>query len=189
MLNFRIIENKPFFKESFTRKQLSRGSVNFSKPQTTADYKWHRVDSVEEMRPDLISLSYYGTENYADILCKYNGISNPFSLAKDDLIKVPLKPDSYYFNGADIIDKGTVKASPNLIPLNTKDANRLSYLKKLGTSLIQPNLNLPNDKNIKVENGKVIFGADVTKVNKQDCPTPISRSNVLKNLIESKIFK
>jgi hypothetical protein len=55
--------------------------------------------------------------------------------------------------------------------------------------LAPPNTNLPNDKNIKVENGRIIFGADVTKVNKQDCPTPISRSNVLKNLIESKIFK
>lgn len=189
MLNFRTISNKPLFSGSFTRRILSKATVSFAKPQTTNDFNWHRVAVSEEMRPDLVSLAYYGTENYADIICKYNGISNPFSLAKDDIIKIPNKPDSFYFNGLDIIDKGTIKATPSLIPVNKKDASRLDYLKRIGTSLTQPNLNLPNDKNIKVENGKVIFGSDVTKVNKQDCPTPISRSNVLKNLIESKIFK
>ena len=29
-------------------------------------------------RPDLISLAVYGDDKYADIICKFNGISNPF---------------------------------------------------------------------------------------------------------------
>ncbi len=189
MLLFKTLSSKPFFAGSFTQKILSKRTVQFSNVQPTTDFNWHRVDPSEEMRPDLISFLYYGTENYADILCKYNGISNPFSLVRDQLIKVPKEPNSYFITTEDIIDKGTVKATPNIILSTQKDSARLSYLKKLGTSLAQPNLNLPNDKNIKVQNGRVIFGADVTKVNKQDCPTPISRSNVLKNLIESKIFK
>ena len=189
MLLFKTISNKPFFSGSFTQKILSKSTVRFDSKQFTSDYTLHKVDPIEEMRPDLISILYYGTENYADILCKYNGISNPFSLVRDQLIRVPNTPDAYFVKTEDIIDKGTVKASANVILATKKDSARLSYLKKLGTSLTQPNLTLPNDKNIKVQNGKVIFGADVTKVNKQDCPTPISRSNVLKNLIESKIFK
>ena len=40
-------------------------------------------------RPDLISLAIYGTDQYADIICKVNGISNPFELNEGDAILVP----------------------------------------------------------------------------------------------------
>ena len=40
-------------------------------------------------RPDLISLAVYGDDKYADIICKLNGISNPFELNENDLIYVP----------------------------------------------------------------------------------------------------
>lgn len=40
-------------------------------------------------RPDLISLAVYGDDKYADILCKINGISNPFELNEDDIIIIP----------------------------------------------------------------------------------------------------
>lgn len=189
MISLQSLINKPFFAGSYTQKILSKQTVRFSTTPSTNDYTWHVVDSSEEMRPDLISALHYGTENYVDILCKYNNISNPFSLERGQYIKIPKYPDQYYIKTEDIIDKGSIKATPNLIPVSNRDGARLRYLKSLGTSLTQPNLNLPNDKNIKVENGRLVFGADVTKVNKADCPTPISRSNVLKNLIESKIFK
>lgn len=189
MLILKTLTTKPFFLGSFTRKQLSKSTVRFPAKPDKLDYNFHRVDADEEMRPDLISNLYYGNENFVDIICKYNNISNPFSLERNQLIKIPLTPEDYFFKGEDIIDKGSVKAVPNLILANAKDSTRLNYLRGLGTSLAQPNLTLPNDKNIKVQNGKVIFGADVTKVNKEDCPTPISRSTVIKNLIESKIFK
>lgn len=189
MIFLKSLATKPGVQGSFTQKVLSKATIRFPKIRETKDYVWHEVDDIEEMRMDLISVSYYGNPNYVDILCKYNGISNPFSLERGQFIRIPNSPDDFFVNKDDIIDKGTIKAAPNLVPKNKKDQSRLDYLRKLGTSLIQPNLNLPGDKNVKVENGKIIFGADVTKVNKQDCPTPISRSNVLKNLIESKIFK
>lgn len=40
-------------------------------------------------RPDLISLALYGDDKYADILCKLNGISNPFEINEDDVIVAP----------------------------------------------------------------------------------------------------
>lgn len=40
-------------------------------------------------RPDLLSLAAYGVDDYADIICKVNGISNPFELAEDDIILIP----------------------------------------------------------------------------------------------------
>lgn len=40
-------------------------------------------------RPDLISLAAYGTDKYADIICKINGISNPFELNEDMILVLP----------------------------------------------------------------------------------------------------
>lgn len=40
-------------------------------------------------RPDLISFAKYGTDKYGDIICKINGISNPFELNEGDLIYLP----------------------------------------------------------------------------------------------------
>lgn len=40
-------------------------------------------------RPDLISLAAYNTDKYGDIICKINGISNPFELNEDDIIYLP----------------------------------------------------------------------------------------------------
>lgn len=40
-------------------------------------------------RPDLVSLAMYGDDRYADIICKINGISNPFELNEDDILILP----------------------------------------------------------------------------------------------------
>ena len=40
-------------------------------------------------RPDLVSLAIYGTDDYADIICKINGISNPFELNENDILFLP----------------------------------------------------------------------------------------------------
>lgn len=40
-------------------------------------------------RPDLISLAAYGDDRFADVICKYNGISNPFEINIDDIILIP----------------------------------------------------------------------------------------------------
>ena len=40
-------------------------------------------------RPDLISLDAYGDADYADVVCKLNGISNPFELNKGMILILP----------------------------------------------------------------------------------------------------
>ena len=46
----------------------------------------HEVSADETGRIDLVSLSEYGTHDYTDIILKFNGISNPFSLLFSGLI-------------------------------------------------------------------------------------------------------
>lgn len=52
-------------------------------------------------RPDLISLAIYGTDKYADVICKFNGISNPFELNQGMLLLCPSQGDlqRYFMNG------------------------------------------------------------------------------------------
>lgn len=40
-------------------------------------------------RPDLISLAFYHDDRYADLICKVNGISNPYELNEDDVLLIP----------------------------------------------------------------------------------------------------
>ena len=56
----------------------------------------HTVDASEEGRPDLISIKYYGDQSMTDVLLKFNGISDPFSIAEGDEILVPPDKIGYY---------------------------------------------------------------------------------------------
>ena len=40
----------------------------------------HYVTPDQIMRPDIISIMYYGTSEYIDVILKANGISNPFCI-------------------------------------------------------------------------------------------------------------
>lgn len=40
-------------------------------------------------RPDLISIDQYGSDEYTDIICKLNGISNPYELNEGMLLALP----------------------------------------------------------------------------------------------------
>lgn len=54
------------------------------------DYRIYIVSEDKYVaRPDLISNEYYGDPMYADVICKINGISNPFELNKDMVLILP----------------------------------------------------------------------------------------------------
>ena len=68
-------------------------------------------------RPDLISLAFYGTDKYADIICKVNGISNPFELNENDMLDIPaLETVQFYSrpnkNASDLITKDSSITQP-----------------------------------------------------------------------------
>ena len=48
-------------------------------------------------RPDLISLDAYGDPIFADVLCKLNGISNPFELNMGMTLIIPAPGDVFNF--------------------------------------------------------------------------------------------
>lgn len=87
MLNYSILENKPIAErdnqkfydllgKTFSMDSLSNATVCVVNKNYVA-------------RPDLISLAMYGDDKYGDIICKLNGISNPFELNEGDVLIIP----------------------------------------------------------------------------------------------------
>lgn len=87
MLEYDIIENKALttingvkcfdlLSDSFNKSKELEGSVII-------------VNKYYVARPDLISLAVYGDDKYGDIICKVNGISNPFELNENMVLKIP----------------------------------------------------------------------------------------------------
>jgi len=114
MLNYKILQNK-----NNGKKIVDGQSVTFTDLLCKDMYEGVYINNFEFVvvnkdyvaRPDLISLAIYKTDEYADIICKINGISNPFELNEDMLLICPsiseidriLKPGTQ----TDIMTEGT----------------------------------------------------------------------------------
>ncbi len=150
------------------------------------------VGEFESMRPDLISDRIYGKIQSWDALLKYNGISNPFSVQSDDILYGPAGSvlDSMYAKPREILERDQRqenRVSPFLDPKTKKDKDRLDNLKQKAGVVLPPNINKPGDKNVKIRDGRVVFGEDVTGVNKKNCPVPISRTRLQAALLKDKL--
>lgn len=62
------------------------------------DFNIFEVTKEYIARPDLISLDAYGDSLYADIICKINGISNPFELNEGIKVILPTPDSIQLFN-------------------------------------------------------------------------------------------
>jgi len=188
MLSLSIINAKKFFeKASATVVDLTRRSVSFLGVDKIAG-EFYVVEKDIEMRPDLIANSFLGSISYTCLMLKYNGISNPFSIAEGQILRIPTGEglDKMLVEPTDIT-ANRVKNTPDIVkPKTVQDAKRLDYLKNKGALAIPPNVAL--DDSVKVVNGRIIFGADVTSIKKEDCPDPISRAKLKETLLKNKIF-
>lgn len=147
------------------------------------DYKVRRIDSEKYvMRPDLISFAMYGDIDFAEQILKFAGISNPFTLGTEDVLKIPNDTEVYGMMAANHPeeDKEVVKNTEAAIrnnfkyydpTLNKYDKNGESY-KELERKVIPSGIIKPtNPSNVMVpyisedgrtavtiRNGKVYFG-------------------------------
>jgi hypothetical protein len=97
MLDYNILTAKPYIKLPYEFennsnttlcKDLFSKVLDYSKI-SVFDCKVVEVTKDYIARPDLISLAVYGTDKYADIICKINGISNPFELNTGMILFIP----------------------------------------------------------------------------------------------------
>ena len=120
------------------------------------------------MRPDLISYFAYGTDQYADIIMKFNGISNPFAINEGMLLFIPKMPDAKKFYRAPKASKKEIEeVRRSFIDKNrfTKPTERrlkklqqLAASKKNGSPTIAPSNKLkPGESATSTKGGALIF--------------------------------
>lgn len=154
------------------------------------------VDAYYAGRIDLISLSVYNSADYVDQLLKFNGISNPFSVAEGDILYIPpmdVLQKTWKKPGVGVTDSNVVRdrfIETKRLPI--KDQNRLEYLKRKAAlkpngakEILPPNV-LPSDKqNVIIENGQLIVGG-VLPSSGNGLPSSANRTTAL--LTSNKAF-
>lgn len=98
MLDYVTLLNKTAkWSDYLEENELSLLDVTFIMPNDFA-FNIFRVTEDYIARPDLISYDAYGDSMYADVICKLNGISNPFELNMGMLLIVPAPGDITKFH-------------------------------------------------------------------------------------------
>lgn len=89
-MNYQVLSNKTEFESKHLKDRMYNyldttfeipDEFSYSLIQVTADYV---------ARPDLISFKAYNDDSYADVICKLNGISNPFEINEGDVLVLPI---------------------------------------------------------------------------------------------------
>lgn len=147
------------------------------------------VDEDCEMRPDLISNNFYFTIKHWDAILKFNGISNPLSIERGTRFYKPKESEltKGFSPSPNILDKGIKRSvSQVLIPKTKFDKNRLADLltKPLPNNIIDK-----TDANVKIRDGRIIFGEDVTGITNERCKGSFSRAKLKEKLLQNQIFE
>lgn len=125
----------------------------------------HIVDKDECARPDLIALQYYGNQSKLDMILKWNGISDPFSINEGDKLEIP-SPGTNFFklDRPKEFENNPVKEQfVDGKRLSKKDQRRLDALKKKygKNDLLPPNVIPVGKKNYEFVGNTIKMGAQV----------------------------
>lgn len=115
------------------------------------DFKYNVYVVTDEYvaRPDLLSLHVYGTVNYADVLCKLNGISNPFELNDGMYIVAPDANDIPLFYTIDHSKEDAIQSGVTI------DAKKLQKKKNEAR---KANEQVVGDRNFRIDrNSKIVI--------------------------------
>ena len=84
------LDDKPLVKDTKGNVLVDLATSYFSTSAIpTNDYKVKKITSYHEMRPDLVSLSEYNDTDYTEVVLKFTGVSNPFTLKENDIMIFP----------------------------------------------------------------------------------------------------
>lgn len=123
----------------------------------------HVVREDDVVRPDLIALFYYSDQTKLDLILKFNGISDPFSLNPGETLLIPDGMTPYYkLERPMSYEENIVKKQfMDTKRLSKKDQARLEARKKKYNkeNLLPPNVIPVGKKNYEFDGGEVRLGA------------------------------
>lgn len=156
------------------------------------------VTDETSMRIDLISKKMYGNMDFIERILKFNDVCNPLALNTGDILVV-FDPISINRNMRDVKnlkekimdirkqyispEKGS-KLDPKLKEFDKRNKKPAETTAKENT--LPPNYAEFGDQEIQLRNGKLYFGANVTK-SKEACEEPISKSEFLARLVKNRL--
>ena len=84
------LDDKPMLKDPNGNYIVDLASSYFSKSSRNIEsYKVKRISNYHEMRPDLVALAEYGDTDNTEIVLKFTGVSNPFTIQDQDVMILP----------------------------------------------------------------------------------------------------
>jgi len=202
-MDLTIFRLKPIFSKG------GENILDMTYPSIRYNYS-SRLDSVVaisrdmSMRPDLVSRAAYGTNNQWDLILKFNGYSNPFSVNEGDIYLIPslddmteqLAPSGVQNVVADTVRKQYIdvsKKAKNDPRLAENEMKRREAQRKLVENLgvqsvsnLPPNISEEGDREIVIRGGKVFFGPDISR-GKLECETPLTKSEFISKLIKNRL--
>jgi len=175
-----LLDYKPkVIKDGVEIVDLSPASLRFD-AETSYIVDAFYAGSDMRMRPDTISDRAFGNVDNWDLLCKFNGISNPFAIDEDDLIAVPelnwlmgklnKAPSeaeskdirSQYVDDTKAADMDIRKKQYNEF---VKNLHKSTSIANENAMYLPPNLSQLGDQEASVIDGVVYLGNDISKNN------------------------
>ena len=93
MIFHTVLNNKKqIYSDWLSDTIINLGDSTFQIPESY-QYEMLEVSEKYVARPDLLSKDIYGDTLYSDLICKLNGVSNPFELNKGMVLIIPA-PDT-----------------------------------------------------------------------------------------------
>jgi len=162
-MDFKIFRNKTL-STSKDKMLLAQPTMLFRTldPNEYAMVAKHIVTEDDIVRPDLISVKHYGGTDGLDIILKFNGISDPFSIMPDEVIYVPIDSIPYYkLESPSIHEDNPIKNQfLKTKRLSKTDQRRVAALKKKYNkeTLLPPNVIPVGRKNYEFDGTNVRLG-------------------------------
>lgn len=143
------------------------------------------IDDTYEGRPDLLSLAVYGDSSYADLICHFNGISNPFAVEKGMVIFIPSSNYAKSFQTLAKQISAPDNKSKNELNKKLSSTDKRRLLDQVETGEIKtPNMPLANSTPTVTQNGTIELGTNVTT---KKCKDNLSSTQLLSERIRQAV--
>ena len=134
MISHTVLNNKQIIHSDW----LDEAIINLNDPtfRIPASYQYEIIELNERYvaRPDILSIDVYGDSLYSDLLCKLNGISNPFEMNVGMLMIIPSPDCIMDFMNVPNAEDNDIVYDDNKPTLKTKKSKRKANEAVLGDS-------------------------------------------------------